>query len=206
LVDEVPETAVALDAVLAGLCAVAPEHRFANAQAALAALVGTGLCDGDGPDLLRRFVKAPVQTVRAERARLAVDELVLARRLEAVAGAAPAAALAAHRATLLDPTRTEAVALRNKIAARHSFRFDDAPIDNEELRAIDAELHEEPDNVALLLQRARVFHRLGDVRREAATLWRAARIKNDPALVERARTMLAGPEQHHSRSDCRRFA
>ncbi len=111
---------------------------------------------GDPAELFRRFVADPVAfTAERNRAR-AADAASAAQRLLADAKAPREEALwAAYQTVSYDPRSPEAQSLFREVASRVGQR--DGPVQNPRIRELEEEVRKDPDNVALLLQLAKLY-------------------------------------------------
>ena len=106
--------------------------------------------------LFRTFLEDPGGFVAARNRRLAEESAATAERLLNDASARPEEALwAAYRTVACLPHDARAQELFKTAALRAGQR--DKPLDNAKIRALEEALRKEPDNIALLLQLAKLY-------------------------------------------------
>ncbi len=204
LFEECPTAATDVDRFLSKLCAHSLEQRFQTPTEALAAL--SQLADvpaaESGPALLARYLRdadgvanelATAQSAREQQR----AELLLARGDAAL----PAAALALHRASLLDPSE----AVRRKfsdVCQRGNVTFD--PPDDPKITEATASFERTPHAPGVVKRLADLHRARGNVLLAAAYLTRYLRIKpTDSHAQQQLSVLVDGPDASQSGSGAR---
>ena len=153
-----PSIPPSVDTFLRKLHAKDRAKRFATADAACDA--AHALCEKEGvarPGVLfRSFLENPAAFVAERNQRLARESTAAAERLLADAKASPEEALwAAYRTVACTPEDPAAQTLLHTAATRAGQR--EKPLDNARIRELEQALKKDPDNLALLLQLAKLY-------------------------------------------------
>jgi hypothetical protein len=153
-----PSIPPSVDTFLRKLHAKDRAKRFATADAACDA--AHALCEKEGVSrpgaLFRTFLEDPAAFVAARNQRLAGESTAAAERLLADANARPEEALwAAYRTVACTPADPAAQTLLRTAATRAGQR--EKPLDNARIRELEEALKKDPDNLALLLQLAKLY-------------------------------------------------
>jgi Protein kinase domain len=153
-----PSIPPSVDTFLRKLHAKDRSRRFASANAACAAL--DALYEKEGGSrpgvLFRTFLENPAAFVAARNRRLAKESTAAAERLLSDANAPPEEALwAAYRTVACTPDDPAAQTLLRTAAVRAGQR--EKPLDNARIRELEEALKRDPDNLALLLQLAKLY-------------------------------------------------
>ncbi|HEY4221004.1 MAG TPA: protein kinase, partial [Myxococcota bacterium] len=194
LLEDCPHAPVAVDRFLQKLCAQSVSDRFATAGDALAALqlIEELPVERDGPALLAQYVREP-DVVAGSLARVCAEaEVRRADRLLRTGPAAqPAAALALHRAHLLDPAEATRKKLTD-LCALAAFTFD--PVDDPKIVEAMAAFAKTPMAPGVLKRLADLYRARGHVQLAAAFLTRYLRVKpTDTVASMQLHVMLDGP-------------
>jgi hypothetical protein len=153
-----PTIPPSVDSFLRGLHAKARNLRFPDAATASTALrVVLAKEKVEKPDVLfRAFLDDPAAFVAARNTRLAGESAAAAESLLRDASARPEEALwAAYKTVACAPNDTRAQELFRTAALRAGQR--EKPLDNAKIRALEEALRKDPDNLALLLQLAKLY-------------------------------------------------
>ena len=153
-----PSIPPSVDTFLRKLHAKDRTRRFATADAACDA--AHALCEKEGiarpGALFRTFLENPAAFVAERNQRLARESTATAERLLADASARPEEALwAAYRTVACAPEDPAAQTLLRTAATRAGQR--EKPLDNARIRELEEALKKDPDNLALLLQLAKLY-------------------------------------------------
>jgi tetratricopeptide (TPR) repeat protein len=153
-----PSIPPSVDTFLRKLHAKDRSRRFASANSACAAL--DALYEKEGGSrpgvLFRTFLENPAAFVAARNRRLAQESTAAAERLLSDANARPEEALwAAYRTVACTPDDPAAQTLLRTAAVRAGQR--EKPLDNARIRDLEEALKRDPDNLALLLQLAKLY-------------------------------------------------
>src|ERR1039458_355020 len=153
-----PSIPPSVDTFLRKLHAKDRSRRFASANAACDAL--DTLYEKEGGTrpgvLFRTFLQNPAAFVAERNQRLAKESAAAAERLLGDANARPEEALwAAYRTVACTPDDPAAQTLLRTAAIRAGQR--EKPLDNARIRELEEALKKEPDNLALLLQLAKLY-------------------------------------------------
>jgi serine/threonine protein kinase len=153
-----PTIPPAVDTFLRGLHAKERSRRFPDAEAASAALRAVFEKEHvEKPAVLfRTFLDDPGAFVAARNRRLAEESTATAEKLLKDSSARPEEALwAAYRTVACAPHDARAQELFRTAALRAGQRA--KPLDNAKIRALEEALRRDPDNLALLLQLAKLY-------------------------------------------------
>ena len=153
-----PSIPPAVDTFLRKLHAKDRSRRFASANAACNALDALYAKEGvTRPGVLfRTFLENPAAFVAERNRRLAKESTAAAERLLSDANARPEEVLwAAYRTVACTPDDPAAQTLLRTAAVRAGQR--DKPLDNARIRELEEALKRDPDNLALLLQLAKLY-------------------------------------------------
>jgi tetratricopeptide (TPR) repeat protein len=153
-----PSIPPSVDTFLRKLHAKDRSRRFANADAACEALDALYVKEGVmRPGVLfRTFLEDPAAFVAERNRRLARESTATAERLLSDANARPEEALwAAYRTVACTPDDPAAQTLLRTAALRAGQR--EKPLDNARIRELEEALKKDPDNLALLLQLAKLY-------------------------------------------------
>ena len=153
-----PSIPPSVDTFLRKLHAKDRSRRFASANAACDAL--DTLYEKEGGTrpgvLFRTFLQNPAAFVAERNSRLARESTASAERLLSDANARPEEALwAAYRTVACTPDDPAAQTLLRTAAGRAGQR--ETPLDNARIRELEEALKKDPDNLALLLQLAKLY-------------------------------------------------
>jgi hypothetical protein len=153
-----PSIPPSVDTFLRKLHAKDRARRFATADAACDA--AHALCEKEGVTrpgvLFRAFLENPAAFVAERNQRLARESTTAAERFLADANARPEEALwAAYRTVACTPEDPAAQTLLRTAAIRAGQR--EKPLDNARIRELEEALKKDPDNLALLLQLAKLY-------------------------------------------------
>ena len=153
-----PSIPPSVDTFLRKLHAKDRSRRFPSANAAcdaLDALYQKEGCTRPGV-LFRTFLENPAAFVAERNRRLAQESTAAAERLLSDANARPEEALwAAYRTVACTPDDPAAQTLLRTAAVRAGQR--EKPLDNARIRELEEALKKDPDNLALLLQLAKLY-------------------------------------------------
>lgn len=182
LLEECALAPPALDRFFGVLCAQSEERRFASAQDALAALETLGLlvAPAAGCALLARYQKAPDHVVEELSRAAAAAELAHADALLSHGGSEVAAALALHRASLLDPSPQLRKRLKSLCAAAR-ITFD--PVDDAETAPVHAAYERDPTVPGVLKRLSDLYRVRGHMLRAASFLTRYLRVAPEDAVA-----------------------
>ena len=153
-----PSIPPSVDTFLRKLHAKDRARRFASADAACDALDALYAKEGvTRPGVLfRTFLEDPAAFVAERNRRLAKESTAAAERLLSDASARPEEALwAAYRTVACTPDDPAAQTLLRTAATRAGQR--EKPLDNARIRELEEALKKDPDNLALLLQLAKLY-------------------------------------------------
>ena len=194
VVEAAPGAPPLLQDVLDRLAAREPEQRYQSAGEVLADLWPlVDVVDARYPQLVRRYLAAPEETLGELRRDQAAAELERARRLLESGHPEPgAAALAALSATLLDPSDQDATHLLDELCAAHGFRF--RPSSDPRIVDAERELEQKPHAPGLLKRLADLYRAVGNVHRSAAYLRRYLKVRPQDSQAQHLLGQLLGPE------------
>jgi serine/threonine protein kinase len=156
-----PTIPIECEALVNRLIAKNPELRFANAQTASEAVEARlqALGIGDGPALFSAFLQTPKQYVDERNDRLARTHLERGKKLIESGKASPEVALwelfQAQKVKGADDP--EAAQLMATITQKTGYRFGEGDSENARIRALEEKLKEDPENLQVLLQLAKLY-------------------------------------------------
>lgn len=153
-----PNIPASVDAIMARLHAKNRERRFASTEEAEEAIRAVLAEEGvsDAAALFRTFISDPSAFVLAHRREVAEGAAAEASKLLEDSAARPEDALwAAYRTLSVSPEDPAAKTLYKKASERIGQR--ETPIENARIKDLEEKLKADPDNVALLLQLAKLY-------------------------------------------------
>lgn len=156
-----PTIPIECEALVNRMIAKNPDQRFPNAQTAVAAvdarLQALGLPDPERT--FRQFLQTPKQYVDERNARVAAVHLERGRQmLESGQASAEVALWEIFQAKKVAGESAEASELMATITSKTGYKVDeDRQAENAKIKALEDRLKEEPENVQLLLQLAKLY-------------------------------------------------